>query len=163
MKKIRYLTFFILSIFLLCNSAKDLIELEDRNFIIAIGVDKHKDGLEVTTLSGDLNYFEELNKKHVKSAIADKIQKALTKIDSQLEKKIYLGHTQIIFLDKNLAKNKSMLKDFENKISQKTKIIFVDNAKKAITKKFSPKLLDFIKNKVGEKTLTINKLYSENE
>lgn len=56
-----------------------------------------------------------------------------------------------------------MLKDFENKISQKTKIIFVDNAKKTITKKFSPKLLDFIKNKVGEKTLTINKLYSETE
>lgn len=86
-----------MSIFLLCNSAKDLIELEDRNFIIAIGVDKHKDGLEVTTFSGDLNYFEESNKKHVKSATADTIQKALTKIDSQLEKKIYLGHTQIIF------------------------------------------------------------------
>ena len=110
-----------------------------------------------------MDYFQESNKKHVNSITADTIQKALTKIDSQLEKKIYLGHTQIIFLDKNLAKNKLILKDLDNKINQKTKIIFVDNAKKTITKKFTPKFLDFIKNKVGEKTLTINQLYSENK
>lgn len=146
-----------------------MIELENRDFIIAMGIDKkdeHK--FEITTLSADMDYFQKKypssNKKYVHCASAQNIKKALENINQRLNKNMYLGHTQIIFINKCLLQNKKSSSDIASELenitqlNQKVKIIPADNAKKIIQSKFSPDLLDYIKNKLDNHYLTINSL-----
>ena len=158
-----------------CNA----IELEDREFIIAIGIDnknikqdknqKNTDPvMKVTTLSADIDYFQKKsyksNNKYVKSALAQNLNQGLNKINSYLDKNIYLGHTQILFINKRLFYDKKyiskIINDIENNshINQKIKILFVDNAKKTINSQFTPDLLKHIKNKLDKKTFDIRAL-----
>ena len=160
---------FIFIIFI--SGFKDLTELENRNFIIALGIDKLKNNnLKVTTLSGDYDYFQEKNfdnKTHAHIAKANNINTALKKINNKLEKKIYLGHLQVIFLGKSLSQDKNLLKktihalENNNSINQKVKLFYAKDAKKTIISSFKPDLLDFIKNKTSKKNLTLGKLYSK--
>lgn len=171
MKKLKSVMMWVFAFIILISGFKDLTELENRDFIIALGIDKSKkNDLEVTALSGDYNYFQEKtsdNKSHTHTAKASNINMALKKINKGLEKKIYLGHMQIIFLGKSLSKDKNLLKktidDLESNssINQKIKLIYTKDAKKKIVDSFKPDLLDFIKNKTSKKSLTLGKLYSK--
>ena len=149
-----------------CNA----IELEDRDFIISIGLDnkldnRDKNKLEVTTLSADIDYFKkkstDSNKKYTESVLAESLNDGLNMINNRSDKNIYLGHTQILFINKKLFDDKKKLskiiQDIENNshLNQKIKIIFVDNAKKTINSQFVPDLLKHIKNKPDTKSFDI--------
>lgn len=164
MTKIKKVFIFIaLFIFIIINCGySNVTELEDRDFIIAIGIDrKDENKFDITVFSADMNYFQNKsstsNKKYITCACADNINNGLYKINKRLKKNMYLGHTQIIFLNKSLLQNKKISSkiaiELENntELNQKVKLIFVNNAQKFIKSHFSPDLLDYIKNKLDKK------------
>lgn len=131
----------------------NIIELEERDFIIAIGIEeKDKNKFEVTTLSANMEYLQknssDTNKKYINYACSDSINNALEKIDKKLKKNMYLGHTQIIFLSNRLKNDKSSISKIDKQIrdntqlNHKTKLIFVGNVKKTIESQFTPDLLN---------------------
>ena len=144
---------------------KDLIELESRDFIIALGVDKNKkNNIEIDILESDFRFLENQNtekQKYLKSAIGKNLEDALKKINNTAEKKIYLGHTQIIFISKKLVRDNFLFKKLINELVQKNfvnlkvKTMFVDNPKKILQTEFDSKYISFIKNKSHKKKFSL--------
>lgn len=151
---------------------KDLIELENRNFVIAIGLDKNKkNDFELDILESDFDFFDKENsdnEKNVKVGIEKNFAGALKKIEEKSEKKIYLGHAQIIFMANKFKQDKFFLKKIINElakknfVNQKIKIMFVDEPKKIICQKFDSKFINFIRNKShSKKFITLHDLYEK--
>ena len=149
---------------------KDLIELESRDFIIAMGIDKNKkNNIEIDILKSDFGFLENQNtekQKYLKSAIGKNLEDALKKINNTAEKKIYLGHAQIIFISKKLVRDNFLFKKLINELVQKNfvnlkvKTMFANNPKKILQTKFDSKYISFIKNKLHKKKFTLlNDLY----
>ena len=88
--------------------------MENRNFVIAIGLDKNKkNDFELDILESDFNFFDKENndnEKNVKVGIGKNFAGAVKKIEGKSEKKIYLGQTQIIFMANKFKQNKFLLK-----------------------------------------------------
>lgn len=162
MIKIKRFLIFCATFILIISICKhnNIIELEERDFIIAIGIEeKDKNKFEVTTLSANMEYLQknssDVNKKYINCACSDSVNNALKKIDKKLKKNMYLGHTQIIFLSNKLKNNKSSILKIEKQIrdntqlNHKTKLIFVGNVKKTIESQLTPDLLNslFFDNK----------------
>lgn len=157
-------------ILIICFGGKDLIELESRDFIIALGIDKNKkNNIELDILESDFGFFENKkldNKNYIKTGIGKNFEDAFKKINNQAEKKIYLGHAQIIFIGKKLVQDNFLFKKLINDLAQKNfvnlkvKTMFVNDPKKILQTKFDSKYISFIKNKFHKKKFTLlNDLY----
>ena len=146
--------------------------MENRNFVIAIGLDKNKkNDFELDILESDFNFFDKENndnEKNVKVGIGKNFASAIKKIEEKSEKKIYLGHAQIIFMANKFKQDRFLSKKIINElakknfVNQKIKIMFVDAPKKIICKKFDSKFISFIRNKShSEKFITLHDLYGK--
>ena len=149
-----------------------MIELENRNFVIAIGLDKNKkNDFELDILESNFDFFDKGNndnEKNIKVGIGKNFAGAVKKIEDKSEKKIYLGHTQIIFMANKFKQDKFFLKKIINElakknfVNQKIKIMFVEKPKKIICQKFDSKFISFIRNKShSRKFITLHDLYEE--
>ena len=104
----------------------------------------------------------------MKVGIGKNFASAIKKIEEKSEKKIYLGHAQIIFMANKFKQNKFLLKKIINElakknfVNQKIKIMFVEEPKKIICKKFDSKFIGFIRNKShSKKFITLHDLYEK--
>ena len=135
-------------------------------------MDKNKkSNIELEILESNFDFFDKGNsdnEKNVKVGIEKNFAGALKKIEEKSEKKIYLGHTQVIFMANKFKHNKFLLKRIINElakknfVNQKIKIMFVDEPKKIICQKFDSKFINFIRNKShSRKFITLHDLYEK--
>ena len=130
-----------------------------------MGIDKNKkNNIEIDILKSDFGFLENQNtekQKYLKSAIGKNLEDALKKINNTAEKKIYLGHAQIIFISKKLVRDNFLFKKLINELVQKNfvnlkvKTMFVDNPKKILQTEFDSKYISFIKNKSHKKKFSL--------
>jgi len=131
---------------------QDAKELENRNFILALGLDKINNNIMLTSFCADTMPIDFENKNHVKYQVAENLDQALEKLNNLSGKENYFGHVKIIFLNKNLISQNNKLEeiiyDLEHRsfVNQKTKFFLCTNAKKIILENLNQNLLDFTKN-----------------
>jgi len=132
MFKDRIALFFIfLCIPIILTGCWDKTELEDRNFIIGIGIDKYTEENDkkekAEKISGDENksrYIVNLvlpnaskidggsNKdRNIQSAESATISEAFKMIDSYSSQEIYFGHTKVCIIGESILKDKELFKE----------------------------------------------------
>jgi len=81
----------------------DAVELEDRAFVVAIGIDKHDDEYKIS-VSVPLNEKdgEENHESMVKTAHAPTITEALKILDAKTDRTLYYGQAKLLILGKDL-------------------------------------------------------------
>ena len=135
-------------------------------------MDKNKkNDFELDILESNFDFFDKENndnEKNVKVGIGKNFASAIKKIEEKSEKKIYLGHAQIIFMANKFKQDRFLSKKIINElakknfVNQKIKIMFVDEPKQIICKKFDSKFISFIRNKShSRKFITLHDLYEE--
>lgn len=102
----------VLSLFLLCfliTGCADKVEMEDRSFIITLGIDMGKDDSLNLTL-GEIKSLEEGEKPSIE-ANGRTFSSAIKNADMMNDKQIYLGQLKTVVLGKELLENEGLTKE----------------------------------------------------
>ncbi|MCL2372372.1 MAG: Ger(x)C family spore germination protein [Defluviitaleaceae bacterium] len=98
----------------------DKIEIEDRAFVIAMGVDKYKGGYK---LSLAMPVTEEpQDENHIKTATARTITEAIKKLDSKDNKDLYYGQAKLVVLGNEVLKDEQLLRGIINALDNHSEI-----------------------------------------
>ncbi len=93
----------------------DQVELESRDFVVTIGVDKDEEGgftvFTVLPVLKAVNENRGENTKIVKSATAQTVKSAMSEIDATASTTMYYGHTKLIVLGEKLLEDVHALKE----------------------------------------------------
>jgi len=101
-------TIFLISL----NACWDRTEIENRAFVVAVGVDKAQDEFAITlslpapTDSND----EEDDPPHIKNASAQTITESIKEIDAGTDVPLYFGQTKILVLGEDLLTDQDMMR-----------------------------------------------------
>jgi spore germination protein len=110
----------------------DKVEIENRAFVVAMGIDKGEENY-VVTLSIPVSDDEE-NSERVKSATGRTIPEALKKLDKKDNKQLFYGQTKVIVFGEDLLDDRELfcgaLKSLDN-VLESTRRIHVLAAKDA--------------------------------
>ena len=114
MKKQRIKIFGIcFSLCLLLTGCWDRIEIEDRDYLITMGIDKDEGEklYEVTAAIADINNSEKGPVSTVKKMQGDTVYAAIQSSDDTSSKKIYLGFTKAVILGRDILSDPNRLKE----------------------------------------------------
>jgi len=105
--------FLLLPLFLL-SGCWDAIEIENRAFVVSIGIDATNDGEYTLSIcvpllkkGGSINDADEPH--HIKTATAPTISEAVKKLDAATDKTLYYGQAKLLVLGSNLMQCQEML------------------------------------------------------
>lgn len=104
------LSFFILIIPLLFTGCWDLVEIENRSYVINMGIDINDDGKYKVTYGMAWNNDKE-KKGSVRSVEGENLSYIIENSDITLDKETYLGHTKTIILGEETVKNKNIFSE----------------------------------------------------
>jgi len=103
----------------------DRVEIENRAFVVAIGIDSNE-GEYVVSLSVPLLKKDGDEKSdephHIKSAQGKTITEAIKKLDAKTDKTLYYGQAKLLVLGSNLLSDADMASSAINAIRSKTEI-----------------------------------------
>jgi Ger(x)C family germination protein len=107
MKKI----FMSIILILTLTSCFDSIPIENRSFVIDMGIDLNDAGeYSITTISPDINSLSKDNKEDLDNithtGTGNTLTSAISNINSHIDKDLYFGHTKLIVLGQSLLRNK---------------------------------------------------------
>jgi len=113
---------FILAIISLSfTSCWDKVEIEDRAFVIAMGIDK-ADGGYMISLSMPVAENNQDEENHIKTATARTITEAMKKLDARSDKDLYYGQVKLIVLGNDLLQDQLLLEGTINAINSHQEI-----------------------------------------
>lgn len=116
----------------------DKIELENRGFVIAIGIDKAEGGepfaVSMAIANAEAIHKEsaEGQKETIEKSQGETLASAMRNVDSQMSRKIYYGHTKVVVAGKDFLDDPDMLREAvdalerNNEINQKIVIVAAD-------------------------------------
>ncbi len=146
---------------LLC-SCWDKIELENRGFVISLGIDKYKKGEDAATFEDNAqkNRFTVLmalpnvgallgtggkeESKSVKKAANETVSAAMRLIDSYSSQKLYFGQTKVVVLGEELLMDQNLLREAvdalerNRELSRKIIILSSKNSVEDVLKSSAP-------------------------
>jgi len=115
----KHITLFILatmSISML-TGCMDKVELEDRAFVVSIGIDKAEDEERYTVvlslpaaLDGGEDESEDENPQHIKKASGQTVTEAIKKIDAETNTQLYFGQTKMLALGSTLLEEPDLVR-----------------------------------------------------
>ncbi|MCL2576971.1 MAG: Ger(x)C family spore germination protein [Defluviitaleaceae bacterium] len=125
-KTIAFMIFLAFAITLLVG-CWDSTEIENRAFVVAMGVDKSEENYSVTLSipimdedGKDEDEDEEIP-AHIKTSEGQTITEALKKLDAKNDKNLYYGQTKLIILGTNLLESEEFLRGTLNTITNAMK------------------------------------------
>ena len=108
-------------------SCHDMVEIEDRAFIVAMGIDKAKDDgrymvtLSVPPLQKESEKSDE-DQCHIKYANGHTITEALKKLDAKTDRSLYYGHSKLLVLGEGLLKDADLMRGAISAIDNNSRI-----------------------------------------
>lgn len=92
----------------------DRVEIEDRAFVVAMGLEKAEDSderytLTISTTSAE-NAEEGENEKQIKTASAQTLTEAMHKLDTEANQRFYYGQAKLLVLSESLLSEASLVK-----------------------------------------------------
>ena len=104
----------------------DRVEIENRAFVVAIGID-NKDGeyavsLTVPLLQKDSEEEKEGEPHRIKTATGQTVTEALKKLDAKTDKTLYYGQAKLLILGNDLLSNADMTSSVINAMKNKSDI-----------------------------------------
>ncbi|MCL2286098.1 MAG: Ger(x)C family spore germination protein [Firmicutes bacterium] len=123
--KLRKATLLLLACTLLLTSCQDRVEIEDRAFITAIGVDSDNGEYAVTLAvpllkkDGDEDSDES---HHTKTATGQTITEAFKKLDAKTDKTLYYGQAKLLVFGSSLLNDGDMTGSVINAVKNKPEI-----------------------------------------
>ena len=180
MKKINILCLkcMLVSSALIFTGCWDKVEIEDRAFVVAIGIDKAMDKdsldeLEVVTIEPSVDSLENKSSdkmSYSKIGNGKTVSLALNRIDMYSSKRQYLGHTKVAILGEKILKDPKMLSETldgfqrNSEISNKLLILATDkNIQKILDAKIKGEpmaglfLSNFYQNRENNSGVTFKK------
>ncbi len=180
MKKINILCLkcMLVSSALIFTGCWDKVEIEDRAFVVAIGIDKAMDKdsldeLEVVTIEPSVDSLENKSSdkmSYSKIGNGKTVSLALNRIDMYSSKRQYLGHTKVAILGEKILKDPKMLSETldgfqrNSEISNKLLILATDkNIEKILDAKIKGEpmaglfLSNFYQNRENNSGVTFKK------
>ena len=103
-------------------SCWDSIEIEDRVFVTAIGIDKAEGQYTVILSIPEFDKEAGESKPHTKSVNAATIAEAIKKFDSEANNKLYYGHIKLLLLGADLLKDEGLLRETINTLDNMKEI-----------------------------------------
>lgn len=103
----------------------DRVEIENRAFIVSLGIDKNDDKFAVSLSiplykkDGD---SDDDDKHHIKTATGKTITEALKNLDAKTDKALYYGQAKLLVLGSELLSDSQMTASVINTLSHKTEI-----------------------------------------
>jgi hypothetical protein len=130
-------------------SSKDAKELEDRNFLVMIGIDINKinNKIIVTAFCPDYDYFDssqsKISNRYIKKSTGKNFNEAIKNYSAITKKNNYFGYVQTVFLSNDIYQDKKIYKklirdlDKENLLNQNCKLVVCNNSAKTIKKQLA--------------------------
>ncbi|MCL1878679.1 MAG: hypothetical protein FWF80_07465, partial [Defluviitaleaceae bacterium] len=132
----------------------DKVEIEDRAFVVAVGIDA-RDGEYVVTLSVPIFSDEEENEDaHIKTAQARTVSEALQELCEKDERQLFFGQTQMVIFANDLMEDPELLRgavDALNKTLQATQRVHVlraDSATEVLAKTPPEKIIPYYEDSI---------------
>jgi Ger(x)C family germination protein len=99
----------------------DKVEIENRAFVVAMGIDKGENENYAITLSIPILNKEDEDEKpaHVNTAEGETLLAALKKLDAKNDKNLYYGQTKLVVLGTEILENKELLEAAINTLEDK--------------------------------------------
>ena len=104
--------FFLATIFL--SGCYDKVELEDRDFVMSLGIDLNENSENKISLSAITTNDYKQEECNILTSFGKTFDEALENLDNISNKKIYLGHTKLIVLSEKVLKNQYLFKEIIN-------------------------------------------------
>jgi Ger(x)C family germination protein len=98
----------------------DSKEIENRAFVVAMGVDHNEDGYAVTlSIPIITDSADDEIPAHIKTAEGKTITEALKKLDAKNDKSLYYGQTKLVVLGTGILENEQYLSEAVNTLKNK--------------------------------------------
>jgi len=113
-RKLMTVTAMTISVVILFTSCWDRVEIEERAFVVAIGIDnedgKYAISLSVPLLEKDNDDDHDSDKPpHIKTATGATITEAMKNLDAKTDKTLFYGQAKLLVFGENLLENEAML------------------------------------------------------
>ena len=152
----------ILMVILFLTGCKDMVEIEDRDFVLALGITTQNEEFKLMYARPDLGALTGQNAKENESFIrtvsADSFTKAEAKYSLESNKRLDYSHLKVILLDHSLTENRNKMIEFLNcieknyEISRNTLVFMTfDGVDKVIERN------DVLSGSIGEYLESLNK------
>ncbi|MCL2840126.1 MAG: Ger(x)C family spore germination protein [Defluviitaleaceae bacterium] len=101
----------------------DRVEMEDRAFVVAMGIDKCEDDNYIVSLSVPiLGKSDEEAEQNIKTAEGETITEALKKLDAKTDKQLYYGQAKLLILGTDLLESPRHINGVINVVSKMPQI-----------------------------------------
>ncbi len=142
---------FLIFLILFLTGCYDKVELENRAFVISVGIDKGKDKrfnviLDIPDLKKD---SERTNISLSESD--DTIYSAMNEVDANISKKIYYGQTKFVVIGNDILENDILFREVVDALERNTEI-----SRKIVVLVSDKKAEEILKGEVEEKSMVGN-------
>jgi hypothetical protein len=100
--------------FVILSACRDRVQLEDRGFVLALGIDLQDNKIVVTACEAGSNDKEV---QSIKKGLGNNFTEAFSDANKNTNKKLYIGHMKVVVFGKNLIENQicaeEILKELE--------------------------------------------------